>query len=266
MSRIGPLPVRTRVFRGETLDSYARRHASKNRTTVRDIETDLKANGLLPSSTNRRHPRRLAAWRALGDLSPTAFSEPETVLEFPVAIRRLCAHCTRGEQAYGRRPDQGMVCRNHQQWLGETQIKFAISSTQVVAEKRFVKNLATKNVLFDAPVMQIARSAAFAAIPESTIAERAASHGISDHQALLYPEQVGIACVLCEPDIMESATDPSRQVSTRRGFVESALAPVFDGIPNARLWAAILAIQPALDRTIKYRRQPPSSVRVALHR
>ncbi len=254
MNAIGPLPIGTRVFHGETLDSFARRHALRNHTTVHEVEQNLRVSGLLTTSRGRNHVDRAAAWRALGALSPTAFPTAGRVAGIPIVTRILCDRCTRGEVAYGARPDMGQVCLTHSRWLGVTQVDLYHFPAATRAEWRF-RPLTQRGVLFDAPVMQIGRSAAFAGIPRSTLDQRARTLGTSDHDALVYPEQVDVARMLCDQSVMERVTNPTIANSARREVVVGALAHVFSRVPAARIWAAVLAIQPALDRTLDQRRE-----------
>lgn len=254
MNTIGPLPIGTRVFHGETLDSFAHRHALRNHTTVHEVEQSLRTSGLLTTSRDRNHADRAAAWRALGALSPTAFPTAPRVAGVPIATRLLCDQCTRGQVAYGARPDMGQVCLTHRRWLGFTQVGLHRYPAATKAEWRF-RRLTKRGVLFDAPVMQIGRSAAFAGIPRATLDRRALTLGIGDHDALVYPEQVEVARMLCDQAVMERATNPTIANSARREVVAGALAHVFSQVPAARIWAAVLAIQPALDRTLDQRRE-----------
>lgn len=148
----------------------------------------------------------------------------------------------------------GQVCLTHSRWLGVTQVDLYHFPAATRAEWRF-RPLTQRGVLFDAPVMQIGRSAAFAGIPRSTLDQRARTLGTSDHDALVYPEQVDVARMLCDQSVMERVTNPTIANSARREVVVGALAHVFSRVPAARIWAAVLAIQPALDRTLDQRRE-----------
>jgi len=151
-------------------------------------------------------------------------------------------------------PDMGHVCLTHSRWLGTTQVDVHRYPAATKAERTF-RRLARRGVLFDAPVMQIGRSAAFAGTPRAALDRRASSLRIDDHDALVYPEQVGVAEMLCDPFVMERATDPTITTSARRAAVATALEHIFSRVPVARIWAAVLAIQPALDRTLDQRRE-----------
>ena len=111
-----PLPVRTRICRGESLDSYSRRHSAHNHCAPADIDRALRERGIL-TTKSRHRLERLQAWRKLGALPDTAFTTPERVHDELVTDRALCRRCSGGEPARGRLPDIGMVCLRHRQWL-----------------------------------------------------------------------------------------------------------------------------------------------------
>lgn len=76
MIGIRPLPTLTRLYHGEGIATYAARHASRNNLTVPEVDKWLRESGYV-TSLSLRDPARLAAWRALGKLHPSAFTEPE---------------------------------------------------------------------------------------------------------------------------------------------------------------------------------------------
>jgi hypothetical protein len=73
-------------YRGETLDSYSRRHATRNHCVPADVDRAMREHGALPNAV-RRHPERLQAWRTLGDLSDTAFTTPDRLHDEQVTER-----------------------------------------------------------------------------------------------------------------------------------------------------------------------------------
>lgn len=107
--RIAPLPVHTRLYHGESLDSYIRRHAARNYCTPSDIDRALRERGVVKSK-NRRDPARLQAWLDLADMAVGRFTAPEYVLDQEVTERALCLSCTRGEPARGKPTGIGLVC------------------------------------------------------------------------------------------------------------------------------------------------------------
>ena len=158
-----PLPVRTRLYSGEDLLSYAHRLAARNHTTVADLEAAARDRGLLPTMS-RHDPQRLDLWRQLGGLHPSAFTGPTQVNGCWVTSRPLCLACTHGDPAYGRRPGIGLVCLRHHRWLGDTQHTLPGQSPLLAAERSF-RRLAVRGVLIDSPVMIFALDLAQLSVP-----------------------------------------------------------------------------------------------------
>ncbi len=108
-----PMPIHVRIFPGETVDSFARRAATANHTTITDIEAGLRHYGLLISRA-RSSDQRACLWRQLGALPPHAFSTPKkTFNNHPVPARTLCRHCANGDTVIARMPHLGMICLRH---------------------------------------------------------------------------------------------------------------------------------------------------------
>lgn len=103
------LPLPTRLHGGEVVSSYAGRLARRNYSTVDEIETAMRAQGLL-AGRGRRSESRRALWRALGDLHPRAFTEPQVVQGNWVVERPLCTACTKEDSVQGLLPQMGYVC------------------------------------------------------------------------------------------------------------------------------------------------------------
>ena len=205
---LAPLPIPTRICRGENIDSYSRRHAAHNHCAPADVDRALREHGIL-TTMGRRHPARLQAWRTLGRLRDTAFTAPLHILDEEVTERALCRRCSRGEPARGRLPDLGMVCLRHRQWLGSPQADLHDYHPALAAERHFRHHLATRNVLHDSLPMLIGRECASPAIiGEDEITHRRDQTGIENPWALTYPEQVKIARLLTRPTFLRAATDP----------------------------------------------------------
>lgn len=116
--RIEPLPIPTRLLGGEVVNSYAGRHARNNGLRADEIEQALRETDQFPRSKGKRHPERLAAWRALGGLHERAFTEPQAVHGNWVIERPLCSRCVpRPEEGTGRLPWVGWVCLKHKRWI-----------------------------------------------------------------------------------------------------------------------------------------------------
>ena len=92
---LAPLPIPTRICRGENIDSYSRRHAAHNHCAPADVDRALREHGIL-TTMGRRHPARLQAWRTLGRLRDTAFTAPLHILDEEVTERLLWPHGTPG--------------------------------------------------------------------------------------------------------------------------------------------------------------------------
>jgi hypothetical protein len=70
--KLQPLPIRTKIYAGETVDSFARRAAMRNHTTVNAVETRLRHAGQLTSRSRSGNVRQ-QIWRQLGSLQASAF-------------------------------------------------------------------------------------------------------------------------------------------------------------------------------------------------
>lgn len=241
-----PLPVRTRLFHGENLDSYVRRHAARNFCVPSDIDRALRDRGVVRSKY-RRNPDRLQAWRDLGGLRSDAFTAPEYVLDQEVTERALCLRCTRGEPARGRLVGVGLVCVRHRQWLGSRQVDLHGYYPALAAERHFRRHLGPREVLHDSLPMLIGRECASPGIVgASEIARRRDEFGIDDFDALTYPEQVRTARLLTSPGFLRAATDPDIAAAQRSALVAREVEKVIparnDGDPwraTNRVWTAI---------------------------
>lgn len=235
---IAPLPVRTRLFHGENLDSYTRRHAARNFCKPSDIDHALRERGVI-SSKSRSDPERLQAWRDLGGLRAVAFAAPEYVLDQEVTERTLCLRCTRGESARGKLIGVGLVCIRHRRWLGSPQIDLHCYSAALAAERQFRRHLAARDVLHDSLPMLIGRECASPAIIGwSEINRRRNEFGIDAFDALTYPEQVKIARLLCSPIFLDKATDPGTSSAQRSSLVATEVEKIIPVRDDADPWRA----------------------------
>jgi hypothetical protein len=252
--RLAPLPIPTRVYRGENVDSYSRRHAAHNYCAPSDVDRALREHGIL-TTTGRRHPERLQAWRALGRLRDTAFTAPERILDEEVTERALCLRCTHGEPARGRLPELGMVCIRHRRWLGSPQTDLHGYYPAVVAERHFRHHLATRNVLHDSLPMLIGRDCASPAIiGHNEITHRRERTGIDDLRALTYPEQVKIARLLTRPTFLRAATDPDVDEAQRHALATSEVDKIIPAHDDADLWRATARVWTAMTHLTDRRR------------
>ncbi|MDT5349970.1 MAG: hypothetical protein QOH91_3257 [Mycobacterium sp.] len=236
--RLAPLPIPTRVYRGENVDSYSRRHAARNHCAPSDVDRALREHGILITKA-RLHPVRLQAWRALGRLRATAFTTPERILDEEVTERALCRHCTRGERARGRLPELGMVCLRHRRWLGSPQVDLHGYHPALVAERQFRHHLAARNVLHDSLPMLIGRDCANPAIiGHNEIAHRRDRTSINDPWALTYPEQVKIARLLTRPTFLGIVTDPDVDETQRHTLATREVEKIIPARDDAHPWRA----------------------------
>lgn len=251
---IAPLPVRTRLYHGENLDSYVRRHAARNFCMPSDVERALRERGAVRSK-HRRNPDRLQAWRDLGGLRADAFNAPEYVLDQEVTERALCLRCTRGEPARGRLVGVGLVCVRHRQWLGSPQIDLHTYYPALAAERHFRRHLGRRDVLHDSLPMLIGRECASPGIiGASEIARRRNQFGIDDVDALMYPEQVRIARLLALPGFLRAATDPDLEATQRNALVASEVKKIIPARNDADPWRATNRVWTAITHLTARRR------------
>jgi hypothetical protein len=252
--RLAPLPIPTRVYRGENLDSYSRRHAAHNHCAPSDVDRALREHGIL-TSTGRRHPELLQAWRALGRLRDTAFTAPERILDEEVTDRALCLRCSRGEPARGRVPELGMVCIRHRRWLGSPQVDLHGYYPALIAERQFRRHLAARNVLHDSLPMLIGGDCASPAIVgHNEIARRRDGTAINDPWALTYPEQVKIARLLTRPTFLRAATDPDADDGKRHALTAREVEKIIPDRGDADPWRATNRVWTAITHLTERRR------------
>ncbi|WP_242670165.1 hypothetical protein [Mycobacterium decipiens] len=251
---MAPLPVRTRLYHGENLDSYVRRHAARNFCMPSDIEHALRERGVV-RSRQRRNPDRLQAWRDLGGLRSDAFTAPERVLDQEVTERALCLRCTKGEPARGRLAGIGLVCVRHRQWLGSPQIDLHGYYPALAAERHFRRHLGPRDVLHDSLPMLIGRECASPGIiGASEIARRRNQFGIDDVNALTYSEQVKIARLLALPGFLRAATDPDTDATQRNALVAREVEKVIPARNDAEPWRATNRVWTAVTHLAARRR------------
>lgn len=252
--RIAPLPVRTRLYHGESLDSYIRRHAARNYCMPSDIDRALRERGVVKSK-NRRDPARLQAWLDLADMSPERFTAPGYVLDQEVTERALCLRCTRGEPARGKLIGIGLVCVRHRRWIGSPSIDLHGYFPALAAERHFRRHLAARDVLHDSLPMLIGRECASPAIiGYSEIDRRRNEFGIEAIYALTYPEQVKIARLLCLPGFLCAATDPDVDPALRSSLVTREVAKIIPTRGDADPWRATNRVWTAIAHVTARRR------------
>ena len=282
---VNPFPLRARAYRGESVDSYAPRLAARNYTDVAETENWLRREHGL-GGKDKRDPARLALWRELGALHPSAFTQPRQVGGNWVTDRVLCRRCappvtiTRffprprpsdapdgwepdlsteppkttapSPPAVGRLPDVGMVCLRHRRWLGTPQVDVHDRTDLMASERRFRRVLAPRGVTFDAPVMRLALEAAAAASGPATLPDG------EPLDRVLYPLQVRFACLVIDPLFLTAVALPRRgpdglpDLASRNATIRVAVARILPCTDDEYLWRAEGRIQMIAHRLMRH--------------
>lgn len=250
-----PLPVRVRLYRGEDLMSFSHRLAERNGSDIGEIETGVRERGVrLPR--RRWTPERAQVWRQLGQLHDRAFTTPETINGETVLTRELCAGCTCGAAAFGKRPDIGLVCLRHQRWLDPPQRSVHTYPAAVTAERIFRQHLATRKVLFDSFAMDLGKLCASPIfIGPAELDRRTNESGIEYIPILIYPEQVQIARLVTTPTFLDFVTNSEHQTASRRKRVAEAVARIIPDRPDSEGWRAVDRIWDAVLKLTHLRRE-----------
>lgn len=237
-----PLPVPTRLFGGEGVETYSRRAAERNGTDARWIEKALWDMDIV-RSLSPRHPTRLQAWRELGGLRDDAFVMPDTIGGDWVTDRFFCRVCTAGLDVRGRAPHVGLVCVRHKRWLGMTdQPAVHRLPALLSAERHFRAGLASKFVLFDSPAMRIGAECARVALSPATIQNRQDQSGLP-LDAVIYPEQVAFARIGVRPSLLATAVDPATEPSHVRAALDRESRRVVPDEDMNEPWRASTRLQ-----------------------
>jgi hypothetical protein len=244
--KLEPLPIRTKIYAGETIDSFARRVAARNHTTVNAVETRLRHTGSL-TSRSRLHQSRLEVWRQLGSIRADAFSTPKMVDDNLIRERHLCLRCTCGQSAVGRVPGIGMVCLRHFRWLGRPQMDIRDLRPAIAAEKRFRSRLAKRGVVFDSPAMLIGFEAAIVALGANELERRRTISGISAVEVLAYREQVAVAQLLTSPQFLDNACSPLLDNRIRHRYVAKAFVQAIGSPDEHEVWRGIARVSAVVD-------------------
>ena len=241
--RIEPLPIPTRLLGGEVVNSYAGRHARNNGLRADEIEQALRETDQFPRSKGKRHPERLAAWRALGGLHERAFTEPQAVHGNWVIERPLCSRCVpRPEEGTGRLPWVGWVCLKHKRWIkGDQQTDLARFGEALVAERHWRGTLTPRRVVVDSPLLLLAEESATVGMAKAVMKERAERVKDPSPGLLVYPETVRLARLLSRPSFVDAVLGeaPSRW---KRAMVEREVRAILPGAEDAEDWRAIARV------------------------
>lgn len=249
---IQPLPVPTRLFGGESLNSYAARHTRRNATTIDALERALRQDRAVANTTLRSHPERLNAWRQLGQLHSSAFTTPISIRGQHVLERPLCLQCTRGEAAIGRLPATGWICVRHRRWIKAQQRDIRALPELLAAERHFRRVLIPRRVLADAPAMRLAKDCAGVGIKLDVLTQRAEQAGTDNPDILLYPETVKIARLITSPAIQARLADPDRSPDGRRALLATEIAALTARPDTDRQRSAVARIEDRLRALARY--------------
>jgi hypothetical protein len=213
------MPIRVPTFPGETVDSFARRAAAANHTTVADIEAGLRHHGLLTSRA-RSSDQRGSLWRQLGALPPDAFSTPKTFNSHLVPARTLCRRCASGDIVIARMPHLGMICLRHSCTLETPHTPIDHLPAILHAERCFRHLHRTRGLVMDSPAMNIARDTALLAynpgFDPSVPTESPA--------VMVYLPQVTIAAMITDPVFLETVCRTTTPGPQRRDYTGTRLA------------------------------------------
>lgn len=212
-----PMPIHVRIFPGETVDSFARRAATANHTTITDIEAGLRHYGLLISRA-RSSDQRACLWRQLGALPPHAFSTPKTFNNHPVPARTLCRHCANGDTVIARMPHLGMICLRHGCTLQPPHTPIDHLPAILHAERRFRHLHRTRGLVMDSPAMNIARDTALLAYDPGR------DPILPSPEIIVYRPQVTIAAMITDPTFLETVCSTTRPAPQRRHYTGTRLA------------------------------------------
>jgi hypothetical protein len=254
--RLQPLPVPTRVYGGEGVVSYSRRHAARNHSRAGEIEIGVRERGI---RLGRGHsaPERNDVWRQIGNLHPSAFTAPTKINGDPVTDRRLCLHCTQGNPAIGRLPHVGLVCLRHKRWIGSSpQVDLHAFVAALTAERHFRNHLSARGVLFDSFAMELGSACAnpvFIGVQE--IQRRRQQAGVDTVAALVYPEQIKFARMLTSSTFLEYVTDPASDASSRRERITCEAAKILPVWDDSESWRVTERIWDVARRLTQLRRE-----------
>lgn len=255
LNALQPLPVRTRLYRGEALASYSHRLASHNLSDVAAIEAGVRDRGIrLPR--RRVSLERTQIWRQLGQLDDHAFTTPETIDGETVLERELCTGCSRGEKAYGRRLDVGMICLRHQRWLDTPQRTIHTYPSALAAERTFRNHLAPRRILFDSFAMDFGKLCASPIfLGANELQRRTRESGIDSTPILIYPEQVQIARLVTTPTFLDYVTNPEHQAAARRQHVADAVTRIIPDRADSEGWRTCDRVWEVITKLTHLRRE-----------
>ena len=214
-----PMPIHVHTFPGETVDSFARRVAAANHTTITDIEAGLRHHGQLTSRA-RSSQQRATLWRQLGDLPECSFSSPSTFHGHPVPARTLCRQCADGHTVTARMPHLGMICLRHGCTQQPPHTPIGHLPAILHAERRFRHLHRTRGLVMDSPAMNIARDTALLAYDPG----RDPGPTTGSPAIMVYRPQVDIASMITDSKFLETACSTTTPGLQRRDYIAVRLA------------------------------------------
>ena len=252
---LDPLPIPTKIYGGESVATYSRRHATRNHGEPALIEKALRERGLLPTRSTRS-PQRQSIWRQLGNLHPRTFAgegSARTVTE-----RFLCLQCCHGHQVYGTAPQMGSLCLRHKRWIsGPRQMDIRNFPRALAAERHFRTHLAARRIYVDGLAMRIGEECCTVAMSPSCLTERVHTTGITAPAVLLYPEQVELARLFTRRAFLDVIADPDTAPEVRRRVVHETVTAIVPTHPDNQPWRATsraLLIAERLSRIVQEQR------------
>lgn len=245
---IQPLPVPTKIYGGEGLISYATRHATRNGTSVEEIERAFTHSGAILMPRRRQSPEREQAWRELGALHHSVFSTPQEFHGVEVTDRPLCQRCTNGTRGTGRLPRMGWVCIRHRRWFGTPQHNIHALPELAAAERHYRRVLVPRGALVGSPIMDMARECAIVGIGQGVRSHRARRAGISDPDLLAYPETVKVARLITSPAFNTRMLQPGLDPSRRHEEALRVMASLFSEDEDNESWRAAHRIAAMFNR------------------
>lgn len=200
----------------------------------------MRAQGTL-AGRGRRSESRRALWRALGDLHPRAFTEPQVVQGNWVVERALCTACAKDDSVHGLLPRMGYICLKHRRWV-DGQIDVHGFREVLAAERHYRRVLVPRGVVVESPVLRLAEEAASVGLSKATREARA--ERVADHSPglLAYPETVALARVLTRGSFLDVACDPDRPGTFRRALVEREVYRILPDVEDAEAWRAVARV------------------------
>jgi hypothetical protein len=243
-----PLPIHVPAYPGETVESFARRAAAANHTTVADIDAGLRYHQLLTSRSRRGGHQRAAVWRELGDLPHDAFTAPASFHGHLVVARPMCPNCADDYTVIAHQPHLGMICLDHQRTLEPPHTPIGHLPELLAAERRFRRLHHTRKLVVDSPAMVIARKTALL-----TYTPHDHPGPIGPLAIMIYRHQVNIAATITDHTFLETACSTTTPANHRRNYIATRVARA-TGTNRNHIGRAVQYLWVAIDTITEYLR------------